>query len=262
VILAASILTAAALAAPAQAPPLTGPFGLVAEPGGTLLVADGASGRIVRIDPRTGRRTVFAAGLGRVYDLDFGPGGLYATTGAQVVRFSGRAKREVVVRGLHDPVGLAVDRDGTIYVAEEQTNRVIRFAPGTRARTVIVAAGLDQPLGLALRTDGSLLVADSHHGRIVRVLEDGTLEPVLEGLKLPVNVTAAPGNAVYAVDHVEHGRPGRLVRVGAGGARTTLRTNVRSLTGVAVGRGGVLYVTAFEAPFVGRLTAAGALEPL
>ena len=257
----ALFVASAVLAAPAPLQ-LTSPFGLVVEAGGTLLVADGSSGRILRIDPHTGRRSVYAAGLGTVYDLQYGPGGLYASTATQVVRFSGRGKREIVARGLHDPVGLAVAPHGTIYVAEEQTNRVIRFAPGTRARTVIAAVGLDQPLGLALRTDGSLLVVDSHHGRIVRLLDDGTLEPVLEGLTLPVNVTAAPGNAVYVVDHVEHGRPGKIVRLGASGTTTVIsRGKIRSLSGLAVGRGGALYATSFEAPFVGRLTAAGALRP-
>ncbi len=140
---------------------------------------------------------------------------------------------------------------------------MIRFAAGTRTRSVIASEGLDQPLGLALRTDGSLLVADSHHHRIVRIGEDSTLEPVLEGLGLPVGLTAGPGNTAYVVDHVEHGRSGTIVRLGADGTTKVVSAlKVKSLSGVAVGRGGALYVTSFEAPFVGRLTAAGALRPV
>lgn len=253
----ASLLAAAALAAPAPVQ-LTSPFGVVVQPGGALLVADGSSGRIVRIDPRTGARSVFARGLGSVFDLKYGPGGLYAVTATQVVRFAG-GTRTTLVRGLKDPFGLAVAPDGTIYVAEQTRDRVLRFDPVTRARSVVAQEGLDQPLGLALLGD-RLLVADSHHHRIAAVGEGGTLEPVVEGLALPVNVTVA-GGAVYAVDHVEHGRPGRLVRLAPDGTKTVIRTNVRSLSGVAV-RGGTLYVSSFEAPFVGRLTAAGTLKPI
>ena len=119
---------------------LTGPFGALVEPKGTLLVPDGASGRIVRVDPKTGRRTVFAKGLGRVYSLAYGPDGLYAGTATKVVRFV-RGKPVTVVKGLHDVAGLAVATNGTIFAAEETANRVVRFDPATRAPTVIAAAG-------------------------------------------------------------------------------------------------------------------------
>src|SRR5262249_28739807 len=122
--------------APVHTPSLTSPFNLIVEPKGTLLVADGGSGRIVRVDPRTGRRSVFADGLGTVYDLVYGPGGLYASTATEVVRFAG-GKKQVVLRGLHDPIGIAVARDGSIYVAEATRNRVLRFAAGSLRRTVV-----------------------------------------------------------------------------------------------------------------------------
>jgi len=41
-----------------------------------------------------------------------------------------------------------------------------------------------------------------------------------------------------------------------------IRTKVSSLTGIAVGARGALFVTSFEAPFVGRLTATGALRAI
>jgi sugar lactone lactonase YvrE len=258
-VLFSALLAVAVLAAPAPVQ-LQSSFGLIVEPAGTLLVADGVSGRIVRVDPRTGRRSLFAQGLGQAYDVEYGPGGVYATTKSQVIRFSG-GRKQVLASGLRDPVGLAVARGGTVYVSESTANRVLRIDEVTHTKTVIASTGLDQPLGVALRADGSVLVCDSHHGRIVSVGADGALEPVLTRLALPVNVTVA-GSTVYGVDHVEHGRPGRLVRLAPSGLKTVIRTAVHSLTGVAVGRAGVLYVSSFEAPFVGRLTASGALRPL
>ena len=256
-----SILVAAALVAPPKQASLTGPFQALVEPRGTLLLADGASGRIVRVDPKTGRRTVFAKGLGRVYALAYGPDGLYASTATKVVRFSA-GKQRTVVHGLHDPAGLAVARDGTIFVAEETANRVVRFDAGTRKRTVLASTGIDQPLGIALDAGGSVLVADSHHGRIVRVGADGALEPVLEGLGLPVALTPAPDGTVYVVDHVEHGSTGKILRLRADGTTDLVSGGkIRDLSGVAVGRTGTLYATSFRAPFVGRLDASGALRP-
>ena len=256
-----SVLVAAtALAAPPKQVQLTGPFGALVEPKGTLLVPDGASGRIVRVDPKTGRRSVYAKGLGRVYSLAYGPDGLYAGTGTRIVRFV-RGKAVTVVKGLHDAAGLAVATDGTIFATEQTGNRVVRFEAGTRARTVIAAAGIDQPLGLALAADGSVLIADSHHGRIVRVGDGGSLEPVFEGLGLPVGLALAPDGSVLVADHVSHVTTGKLLRLHADGTTDTLSNGkIRGLSGVAMARNGTLYATSFYAPFVGRVTASGVLK--
>lgn len=152
------------------------PYAVLAEPRGTLLVADGRSGRIVRVDPRTGRRSVFARRLGWVYDLAHGRGGVYASTSSRIWRLA-RGRRHVIVRGLNDATGLDVAADGSIYVVESSRNRVLRIDGRTRRRVVVASTGLDQPIGIELLKDGSLLLADSHHGRVVRVGQGGQLEP-------------------------------------------------------------------------------------
>jgi sugar lactone lactonase YvrE len=195
-----------------------------------------------------------------VYSLVYGPDGLYAGTATKVVRFV-RVRPVAVVKGLHGVAGLAVATNGTIFAAEETGNRVVRFDPGTRARTVIAAAGIDQPLGLTLTRDGSVLVADSLHGRIVRIGDDGTLETVLDRLGLPVGLAASPDGNVYVADHVSHSARGTILRLHPDGTTDTVSSGkIRGLSGVAVARDGTLYATSFYAPFVGRLTAAGALK--
>jgi streptogramin lyase len=258
-----SFLLAVALAAaapPKQAAPLTSPYNVLVEPSGTLLVADGASGRIVRVDPATGRRTVYARGLGHVYALADGPGGLYAATTHQVVRFRGPG-RQVVASGFADPMGLAVTKNGTVYVVDSTANRVVRVAPGGR-KTVVASTGLDQPIGAALTTDGSLLVADSHHGRVVRVGPNGALTPVLQGLALPVGVTAGAAGTAYVVDHVRHDARGKILLLRPDGKATPLSVGkIKAVSAIAVGRGGQLYAASFLAPFLGRLDRSGAMVP-
>ncbi|MGZ8694343.1 MAG: Vgb family protein [Gaiellaceae bacterium] len=259
-LLVALLAATAALAAPPRPVQLTSPYGALVEPKGTLLVPDGASGRIVRVDPKTGRKTVFAKGLGHVYSLAFGPDGLYAGTAAKVVRFV-RGKPATVVRGLHDVTGLAVATDGTITVAESTANRVVRFEAGTRKRTVLVAQGIDQPVGLAFDGAGAVLVADSHHGRIVRVRDDGTMETALAGLELPVALTLAPDGTVLVADHVSHLTAGKLLRLRPDGTTAELSNGkIRGLSGAAIAKNGTVYATSFYAPFIGRVTASGALK--
>ena len=250
---------AAVVAAPPQAAQLTAPFQIAVEARGTLLVADGDSGRVVRIDPHTGRRTVFARGFAPVYGVDVGRAGVYVMTASRVVLYRG-GRRTVVARGFSDPRGLAVARDGTVYVSESEKNRILAFPPGG-APAVVATTGLDQPLGLALTPDGSLLACDSHHGRIVRVGDGGSLTPVLDGLALPVALSVTAAGDLYVADHIEHGTPGKIVRLRVNGTKATLSSGkVIDLSGVAVGRGGVVYASSFLAPYIGRLDAIGRLR--
>ena len=255
-----AIAFAAVVAAPPQAAQLTSPFQIAVEARGTLLVADGDSGRVVRVDPRTGRRTVFARGFGSVYGVAVGRAGVYVMTSSRVVLFHG-GKKTVVARGFSVPRGLAVARDGTVYVSESEKNRIVAFPRAGGVPTVVAAAGLDQPLGLALAPDGSLLVCDSHHGRVVRVGDGGALTPVLDGLGLPVVLSFSAAGDLYVADHVEHGEPGKIVRLRADGTKTTLSAGkIINLSGVAVSRGGVVYASSFLAPYIGRLDATGRIK--
>ena len=195
-----------------------------------------------------------------MYSLAYGPDGLYAGTATKVVRFV-RGKPVTVVRGLHDVAGLAVAKDGAITCTEETANRVVRFDAGTRKRTVLASAGIDQPLGLAFDGAGAVLVADSHHGRIVRVRDDGTLDTVLQGLELPVGLTLAPDGTVLVTDHVSHLTAGKLLRLHPDGTTDTLSNGkIRGLSGAAIARNDTVYATSFYAPFIGRVTASGALK--
>jgi glucose/arabinose dehydrogenase len=258
----ALVVGIAALSGPAVGQ-LKQPYKVLVEPRGSLLVADGQSGRIVRVNPETGERTIYARGLGRVYDLTYGPGGrLYAATGSRILRFTGR-KGHIVARGLKYPSGVAVAPNGTMYVVETSRNRVLRFTAGMRKRVVIASTGLDQPLGIARSTDGALYVPDSHHGRVVRIGAGGSLEPVATGIELPVSITAEPDGSLLIVDHVRHDQPGKILRrLRDGMLRTISSGSIMALSSADVAPGGTTYATSFLAPFLGRVDAEGRLRPL
>lgn len=88
-------------------------------------------------------------------------------------------------QGLDRPGGIAVDRDGTIYVSDSNHNRVMAFSE--EGETIWVAGrpveGLQQetqnpfvlPRGLAIMRDGSILVADPLGQQLVRLDTDGSV---------------------------------------------------------------------------------------
>ena len=245
---------------------------MVAEPSGTLLVADGGrgGGRIVRVDPATGRRTLVAgtggtsfagaggparrASLGRVTDVALGPGGsIYLIADKRVVRI-GRDGRLTVVARFRAALGLAVGPRGVVYVTDDEGGRVLKFEPATR-RTTTVATGFDQPIGVALERDGAIVVSSGHEGgKVQRIFPDGRRETVVAGLALAAFVTALPDGSLLVVDHVRHDARGRILRVAPDGGVSTLSGGrILAVTSATQARNGRLYASAFSAPYVGRL---------
>jgi PKD domain len=140
------------------------PFDLAVEGDGSLLVADmgqlctpqqprcADDGRIIRVDPLTGRQSLLAGGPPLV-----------------------------------DPAALAVGPNGDIYAADnfeaDDGGAVIRVDPATGAKTVISEGNLlDLPFGILMDRDGSLVVSNrvvptrclpGVPGRLVRVQPSG-----------------------------------------------------------------------------------------
>jgi hypothetical protein len=83
------------------------------------------------------------------------------------------------------PTGLALGRDGTLFVADAVNSRIarvpaapFRFTPvdaGAAAATVASGAPLNGPLGLALAPDGNLLAANGGDNNLVELTQAGAV---------------------------------------------------------------------------------------
>ena len=83
--------------------------------------------------------------------------------------------------GLSRPEGIAVDRDGNLYVADYGRSRVVKLAPDGHLLTSWGSTGQGNgdfvgPKGVALDGNGHLYVADTGNGRIERFTLDGTFD--------------------------------------------------------------------------------------
>ena len=156
-----------------------------------MYVAEGAAGRISRVDPNTGTVTTFASGLppalvglGGVTDVAFLGGTAYALVtlvGADV--------------GGSDVVGLyRVDGPATFTVVADIGAFALDNPPGT---------SFDVPTGLQYALDvyrGAFLVTDGHHNRVLRVTPEGEVSVFMAFDNIVPTGLAVSGNAVYMAE--------------------------------------------------------------
>ena len=138
----------------------------------------------------------------------------------------GRANRAL----LRDPVSLAMDPSGNLYVADPEDNKIRRIAPdgtiSTFAGTGIqgfsgdggpaAAAELSSPSAVAVDPYGGMVIADTGNNRIRRVTSDGVIDTIagtgkanfsgdggpgyLAGLDAPDSVAVGADGTTYVAD--------------------------------------------------------------
>jgi sugar lactone lactonase YvrE len=183
-----------------RAMPLTfaWPTSVAVESNRSLLLVENGNGRVLRIDPVTGKTAVVAS-VGRAYAVALAPSGaVYVSAGGSLLRIDGTNGATQVVAADGDVGPIAVAPNGDVYyTTQTQAFKV----PGGSGKPVQVEANLSGPHGLAVTGDGGLLVSDTGHGRVKRVdLKTGAAE-TWGDLGEPRGISIAPdGKTAYVVD--------------------------------------------------------------
>jgi outer membrane protein assembly factor BamB len=181
------------------------PFGLAVAADGTIYVSDGETGRVYQL-AQDGAAKVVAENLNTPSAIAIAPDNtlVVADTGSHTIkRLETQSGRVTVIAGVENragfadgngaealfngPVGVAVGKDGTIYVADTYNDRIRAIDVEGRVRTIAGGSGpgyedaasgaqsrFDTPCGIAVDLDGTLVVADTGNHRLRRVQTDGT----------------------------------------------------------------------------------------
>ena len=163
---------------PATQAQLSKPFGLALDKKGNLYIADRVSNRVRKVNPQ-GIITTVAGDGGFFFMGDNGPAYRASLAG---------------------PTGIVVDKNGILYIADRNNNRIrsvdtqgmIRTVAGTGQQDYNGEAEMARdtnlylPFGVALDQDGKLLIIDRSHYRIRRINpRSGSIETVAgNGVKM------------------------------------------------------------------------------
>ena len=215
---------------------LAGGAGSTVGPGGVLYVTERDSGRITRVDPRTGATSTFASGL---------PTALVGWGGPVDIAFMGHTAYVLVTLvgpdvGGSDVVGIyRVDGPSTFTVVADI---------GAWAAANPPKPDFFVPTGVQYAMEpfrGDFLVSDGHHNRVLRVSLDGKITEVIAFGNIVPTGMARTGNTIYLAEAgpVPH-RPqdGKIVKFGPGSTDATEVASGRSLlVDVELGQGHTLY---------------------
>jgi sugar lactone lactonase YvrE len=114
---------------------------------------------------RTGVASVFASGVSNPVGLAFDhAGNLYVVSKGTgtIEKFTAGGVGSAFASGLDDPAGLAFDSAGNLYVANEGNSTIERFTPGG-VGSVFASSGLSDPVGLAFDSAGNLYAANANY---------------------------------------------------------------------------------------------------
>jgi DNA-binding beta-propeller fold protein YncE len=132
---------------------------------------------------------------GAVYVADFNN---------RVVKLTAGSTSQTVLpfTGLNYPEGVAVDGQGSVYVADRGNDRVLMLAAGSTTSTVLPFTDVAVPWGIAVDNAGDVFVTE-HDGNQVLKLPTGsntpTVLPVTE-LNNPLGVAVDNAGNIYVAD--------------------------------------------------------------
>ncbi len=188
---------------------------------------------------------------GNVLIVDSGSGAVYRRNDA---------KTEVVVDGLNDPSGVAVDKNGNIYVSThaegaEGKGTLVKINP--KGKKSVVARNLTGPKGMAFDAKGDLYVASFEGNAILKMNAKGKLEPFVKDVPTPAGLVFDHRGNLYAVNSVD----GTVTKITTKKKTSVFARGLKVPSDITIGPSGQLLVCNYTGNEVSQIDSKGIVLP-
>jgi sugar lactone lactonase YvrE len=228
------------------------PVGVAMDGVGNLFIADAGNHRVLKVRPDGTITTIAGTGMPG-FEGDGGP--------ASFAR-------------LNEPWGVAVDKAGSLFIADFENHRIRKVTPDGIIRTVAgngtrgfsgdggpaTSAQLNGPSGIAADDAGNMFIADSLNDRVRKVTPDGGIHTIVSSAYVfnPDSVVVdAAGNLFIANPY-----PQNVLKVSPDGVITAAASGLHFPEGVAVDKFGNLFVADTGNHRVVKVTPEGSMSTL
>ena len=244
---------------------------------GFIVSTQVASGQVLRIDPRTGEKTTLAQLTPGLDNLVFAGERLFVSNicGRIDEVLADGSSRSLIPDCLLFPLGLAVDADGALLIADGGFSYSLKngqrqtlgmfFTPGypgyvrgvvntgagefvvttsagqisrwwpAQQKHEVLAEGFERPYGIAAAANGAVIFADAGTGRVHAIQSSG-VEVLASDLQEPKGVAIGVDGTCFVSEEAA----GRVVKIGRGGVDTVV-DNLQQPQGLLV-HGDSLYI--------------------
>ncbi len=206
----------------------TQPTSIDLEPAGTLLLVENNPGRVLRVDPASGRITVLVPAAVNPYAIVRAPSGSAFLSVDNELRRLDATGTLTTVATVDAHIGpVAVAPNGDVYYTTG--TQVFRLAGGAGTPVRIAGTGVEggggdgglavnaqfsSPHGIAIARDGAVLVCDTGNNRIRRIDPATGVITAFAQVASPRGIDIAADGTIFVVDSLEK----RLLRLSASGA--------------------------------------------
>jgi sugar lactone lactonase YvrE len=199
------------------------PYGVAVDGEGSITIADYGNHRVRKITPEGTVSTLagsgiagFADGAGATAEFNYPTGVAVDGEGSIIIAdYSNHRVRKITpdgtvstlagsgIAGFADgagaasqfssPIGVAVDGEGSIIIADSGNHRVRKITPDGTVSTLAgsgsagfadgagAAAQFSSPIGVAVDDEGSIIIADYNNKRVRKITPDGTVSTLFAG---------------------------------------------------------------------------------
>lgn len=102
-----------------------------------------------------------------------------------------------IVTGIDEPEGIAVDKAGTLYVADNGNNTVTEYAAGSQSPKVTLSTDISNPLDVSVDSNGILYITEGSRDAILEFKPGSTSPDATVTISKPSDATNVKNDDLY-----------------------------------------------------------------